>query len=110
MALTPAQIIDIALAAKITRGEAQIRAALLDADGQTAMTSLLTEWRTAKRKFSRLNGKIAGYETDTVGKRLAIINDIRALLSLPQLQSETGAASLQTGAIGSSNGRTAVDF
>jgi hypothetical protein len=47
-------------------------------------------FKSVEFNYSRLNGQIAGYETDTAGKRLALRNAIRTALGLPLLFDETG--------------------
>lgn len=50
----------------------------------------LAAFQLIRHKFSNLNGQIAGLVTDSAGKRLAIRNDIRRRLGLPDLKDEYG--------------------
>ncbi len=88
MSLSPAQIIEISLAAQISKDAAADYVAGFDAEDETAMTALLLDWVKVKNKFSYLNGKIAGYVTETDKQRLAIRNYIRGMLGLPPLTDE----------------------
>ncbi len=89
MALTETQINAAALAALTTYADAASRASGLNTAQETALVDLLDKWDAVKDKYSYLNGKIAGYVTDTTGKRLAIRNDVRGILGLPRIASET---------------------
>ncbi|HXG86528.1 MAG TPA: hypothetical protein VNI84_21095 [Pyrinomonadaceae bacterium] len=96
MPLTPEQITKTSLAALITYDAAAARIGGLNLAQETELTSLLGEWNVVKRKYSDLTGKIAGYTTYNAAKRLAVRNDIRVLLGLPQITGEAQAA----GAVG----------
>ncbi len=96
MSLTADQINAAALAALTTYTDAASRAATLNATQETALVDLLDKWDAVKDKYSYLNGKIAGYVTETGKKRIAIRNDVRGILGLPR-----NAAELESVSIGS---------
>ena len=88
MSLSPEQLRLTADAALITRESAETLTDALDATDQSLLSDLLDEWTAVRFKFSHLNGKIAGYVTDSDGKRLAVRNAIRRILDLPGIASE----------------------
>lgn len=93
MSLSPEQTTETSLAALISYDDAAARVGNLNEAAAAKLISLLDEWDEIKRKYSELTGKIAGYATDNAAKRLAVRNDIRALLGLPRIASELAGSS-----------------
>jgi hypothetical protein len=110
MSLTPEQITETSLAALINYDNAAARVGGLNAAQEAKLISLLGEWDGVKRKYSELTGKIAGYATDNKAKRLAVRNDIRALLGLPQISGEFQSARAAFESYSSSNARSIFEF
>lgn len=97
MALDETQIGQVReAAALLTFAEAEDYCALLNATEEAQMAEYLDDWALVRRKFIKVEGGKLGVTVDKSIDRLAIRNDIRRLIGLLPLTSDTELSGIQS--------------